>query len=115
MLYSSFLLLLSQLAFGDHGKVSLNGQDIFVRTRESHWELSSKLELHDVPSDLKSSISSTGRLPMQADNIYLHKDPEDGTLTLIHNIPPPKKFTQYRQHMEDFLESLSVWMDPSFN
>ena len=109
MFYNSFLVLQSQLAFEQEGKISLNGSDVIVRSfpYTSRWELTVELSSNNLPSELRACLRSGRKLPLESENIYLQMN--RGRVILVQMIPSPKKYLHYKQYMENFLESLALW------
>jgi len=111
MYYNSFLVLLSQLAFQEEGKISLYGCEIKVKSypRSSRWELSADIASTALPSHVRECLRSGRKLPLESSNSYLQKSQE--AVTFVQTVPSPKKYLQYKLCMENFFEGLSLWKE----
>ena len=113
MYYKCFLSLLAQFTSGTQGLITLEDQEIRVTSRAGNlrWELSSKIFNYseEIPYEMMESFSSTGRLQLEAANLYLQLTREDGSVSLIMWIPSPKKYTEFKAWMERYFEALSLW------
>lgn len=108
MYYNSFLVLMSQLAFGQEGKISLHDFEIEVKSfpHTSQWELRTHLSSKNLPLHIRSCLRSGRRLPLESERSYLQKN-EEG-ISLVQSIPSPKKYLQYKHYIESFFEILNL-------
>jgi len=111
MFYNSFLVLLSQLAFQQVGKISLYGCEIRVKSfpHTKRWELSADIASSTLPSHVRECLRSGRKLPLESSDSYLQKTQE--AVTFVQTVPSPKQYLQYKLCMENFFEGLSLWID----
>lgn len=111
MYYNSFLVLLSQLAFQQVGKISLYGCEIRVKSfpHTKRWELSADIASATLPSHVRECLRSGRKLPLESSDSYLQKTQE--AVTFVQTVPSPSKYLQYKSCMENFFEGLSLWVE----
>lgn len=114
-MYSSFLLLMSQLSFGEQGKISLGSQEIYVRKHKGHWELSSKILFNESEFHRPSNgfLLEDRAFFFQFENVRLKKEPWG--ISLVQLVELPRQYTDYKKTIEQFLSIVAFWREENLN
>jgi hypothetical protein len=114
-MYDSFLAILTQLAGQKKARVVVQGSVIFIETtpKKDHWTLSTRIFSSDgfVPPNIHACVSSRGLMKWQERGAYLHLDPLDQSVYLVHEIHSSPKYVPFKYMMNDFVAVANEWRE----
>jgi hypothetical protein len=117
-MYSTFLLILSQLTGQKRARVVVQDKVVFVDVSTSKgkecWTLSTQVYQGEgeIPSSVHSYVSGTDLLRWQQKGAHLKIEPRSNSVLLVEEIQMPgQKYIFFRAHFEKFLQSVAEWKE----
>jgi hypothetical protein len=114
MSYDLFLRVMSQIANKKVASLTVDDQEIIIEPykKENHWLFRTTLYYaeEEIPSCIRSCISSSGVLRWQEKGAYLQIEEESHSVLLIQKIIMEKgKFIPFQFHINDFAHIATEW------
>lgn len=114
-MYDAFLAVLTQLAGQKKARVVVQGSVIFIETagKKNHWSVSTKVFSKDgfIPPNVRDCVSSSGLMRWQERGAYLHLDPLEQAIYLVHEIHSSPKYVPFKYLMNDFVSVANEWRE----
>ncbi len=120
MSYSSFLIVMSQLATKRKARVVMEGEVVFFELSEKkhHCTLYTKVFSGNgyLPNSVRSCVSSSGLLRWQQSGAYLKLDPITSSVYLFQEVQMEEgKYIPFRRHLNDFSYVACQWREILFD
>ncbi|MES2345841.1 MAG: hypothetical protein V4494_07900 [Chlamydiota bacterium] len=114
-MYDSFLAVITQLAGQKKARVVVQGSVIFIETnpKKDCWSVSTRIFSGNgfIPPNVRECISSNGLMKWQERGAYLHMDPLDQSIYLVHEIHSAPKYVPFKYLMNDFVAVANEWRE----
>jgi hypothetical protein len=114
--YDAFLTILTQLAGKKRARVVVQGSVIFIESaggKKDRWAVSTRVFSGEgyLPRSVKECVSSSGLLKWQERGAYLHLDPAEQAIYLVHEIDSSPKYVPFKYMMNDFVTVANEWRE----
>lgn len=115
MCYDAFLAVISQLSGQKKARVVIQGSVIFIETtsKKKNWSLSTRVFSADgyLPRNVKDCLSASGLMRWQERGAYLHLDPIEKAVYLVHEVHSSPKYVPFKYMMNDFVSVANEWRE----